>query len=186
MYGCVGGLGGQPPSPTRPGAGWHCQVTCTVDCDPCAQWACRLRLGPRDRLADRRLLLRREAPPGSPWQNGFAESFFSRLRDELLNVEEFMNLAEAQWFARIHRQAHNQERPHSSLGYQTPSEFAAGCAASSATAASSPRPSQQRLPGRKTPENSPRVRQRALLRCGAKLARSGSRLDPNGKSRHRE
>ena len=32
--------------------------------------------------------------PGAPWQNGFAESFFSRLRDELLNVEEFMNLAE--------------------------------------------------------------------------------------------
>ena len=33
--------------------------------------------------------------PGAPWENGFAESFFSRLRDELLNVEEFMNLAEA-------------------------------------------------------------------------------------------
>jgi putative transposase len=72
--------------------------------------------------------------PGSPWQNGFAESFFSRLRDELLNVEEFMNLAEAQWFADRHRKAHNQERPHSSLGYQTPAEFATGCAASSATA----------------------------------------------------
>jgi transposase InsO family protein len=41
--------------------------------------------------------------PGSPWQNGFAESFFSRLRDEFLNVEEFENLAEARWFA-THRQ----------------------------------------------------------------------------------
>lgn len=58
--------------------------------------------------------------PGSPWENGYAESFFSRLRDELLNVEEFMNLAEARWFAKRRQQEHNEERPHSSLGYQTP------------------------------------------------------------------
>jgi len=64
--------------------------------------------------------------PGAPWENGFAESFFSRLRDELLNVEEFMNLAEARWFARRRQQEHNEERPHSSLGYQTPAAFAAG------------------------------------------------------------
>ena len=70
--------------------------------------------------------------PGSPWEKRYAESFFSRLRDELLNVEEFMNLAEARWFACRRLQEHNEERPHSSLGYQTPSEFAAGCAASSA------------------------------------------------------
>ncbi len=55
--------------------------------------------------------------PGAPWQNGYAESFFSRLRDELLNVEEFMNLAEARWFAQRRLHEHNQERPHSSLGY---------------------------------------------------------------------
>lgn len=64
--------------------------------------------------------------PGAPWENAYAESFFSRLRDELLDVEEFMNLAEARWFARRRRQEHNAERPHSSLGYQTPGEFAAG------------------------------------------------------------
>ena len=64
--------------------------------------------------------------PGAPWENGFAESFFSRLRDELLNVEEFMNLAEARWFAKHRLHEHNEERPHSSLGYQTPSAFAAG------------------------------------------------------------
>lgn len=64
--------------------------------------------------------------PGSPWENGFAESFFSRLRDELLNVEEFMNLAEARWFAKHRLHEHNEERPHSSLGYRTPSAFAAG------------------------------------------------------------
>ena len=63
--------------------------------------------------------------PGSPWENGFAESFFSRLRDELLNVEEFMNLAEARWFAKHRLHEHNEERPHSSLGYRTPSEFVA-------------------------------------------------------------
>ncbi len=67
--------------------------------------------------------------PGSPWQNGFAESFFSRLRDELLNIEEFENLAEARWFAARRLKEHNEERPHSSLGYQTPSEFASQCAA---------------------------------------------------------
>jgi transposase InsO family protein len=73
--------------------------------------------------------------PGSPWENGFAESFFSRLRDELLNCEEFENLPEARWFARRRQEEHNTERPHSSLGYQTPAEFAAGCAAASAPAA---------------------------------------------------
>jgi putative transposase len=73
--------------------------------------------------------------PGSPWENGFAESFFSRLRDELLNVEVFMNLAEARWFAQRRMVEHNEQRPHSSLGYQTPSAFAAGCAAISAPAA---------------------------------------------------
>jgi len=73
--------------------------------------------------------------PGSPWENGYAESFFSRFRDELLNCEEFSNLAEARWFARCHKKEHNEERPHSSLGYQTPREFAASCTATSAPAA---------------------------------------------------
>lgn len=68
--------------------------------------------------------------PGAPWENGYAESFFSRLRDELLNVEEFENLAEARWFARRRQHEHNEERPHSSLGYRTPAEFASQCAAS--------------------------------------------------------
>lgn len=72
--------------------------------------------------------------PGSPWENGFAESFFSRLRDELLNCEEFANLAEARWFARRRQEEHNHERPHSSLSYQTPSAFAAACAASAPAA----------------------------------------------------
>ena len=81
--------------------------------------------------------------PGAPWENGFAESFFSRLRDELLNVEEFMNLEEARWFARRRLHEHNEERPHSSLGYQTPAEFASQLAASVPASATPQPPLQQ-------------------------------------------
>jgi len=81
--------------------------------------------------------------PGAPWENGFAESFFSRLRDEMLNIEEFMNLAEARWFARRRQQEHNEERPHSSLGYRTPAEFASQCAASVPASAAPQPPLQQ-------------------------------------------
>jgi len=81
--------------------------------------------------------------PGSPWQNGFAESFFSRLRDELLNVEEFENLAEARWFAARRLKEHNEERPHSSLDYRTPADFASQCAASAPASATPTPPLQQ-------------------------------------------
>jgi putative transposase len=62
---------------------------------------------------------------GSPWENGYAESFNSRLRAELLNREIFKTLIEAQVLTEKHRLKHNNERPHSSLDYQTPVEFAA-------------------------------------------------------------
>jgi putative transposase len=62
--------------------------------------------------------------PGSPWENGYAESFNSKVRDELLNVEEFGSLLEARVLAKIWRQRYDHERPHSSLHYQTPAEFA--------------------------------------------------------------
>jgi putative transposase len=67
--------------------------------------------------------------PGAPWENGYGESFQSRLRDELLNVEEFATVAEAQTLAASWRADYNHRRPHSSLGYQTPAEFAANGAA---------------------------------------------------------
>lgn len=60
--------------------------------------------------------------PGSPWQNGHAESFVSRLRAELLDVEVFHNLADAQVKLRIFQSFYNLHRPHSSLGYRTPAE----------------------------------------------------------------
>jgi putative transposase len=73
--------------------------------------------------------------PGSPWENGYAESFHSRLRNELTNGEDFAHLAEAKHLADAWRLEYNHRRPHSSLGYRTPAEFAAGCAAASAPAA---------------------------------------------------
>jgi transposase InsO family protein len=76
--------------------------------------------------------------PGSPWENGYAESFHSRLRDELTNREEFTNLAEARYMADAWRLEYNHRRPHSSLGYQTPAEFAAGCAAAASAPAAPP------------------------------------------------
>jgi putative transposase len=63
--------------------------------------------------------------PGSPWQNPYVESFGSRVRDELLAVEVFSCLAEAQVLIEDWRQDYNHHRPHSSLGMMTPVAFAA-------------------------------------------------------------
>lgn len=63
--------------------------------------------------------------PGSPWQNGFAESFNSRMRAEMLDAEVFANPAEAQMKILVWRRFYNDERPHSSLGGLTPSEAGA-------------------------------------------------------------
>jgi transposase InsO family protein len=65
--------------------------------------------------------------PGSPWENGYAESFHSKLRDELLDREDFSSLLEARVLSAAWRQEYDQQRPHSSLGYQTPAEFARSC-----------------------------------------------------------
>jgi len=62
--------------------------------------------------------------PGSPWENGYIESFNDKLRDECLNREIFRNGKEAQTIAETWRQEYNNYRPHSSLGYLTPAEFA--------------------------------------------------------------
>lgn len=65
--------------------------------------------------------------PGKPWQNAFAESFNSKFRDECLNRESFHGVAEARVIARGFRAKYNEQRPHSSLGFHTPAEFAAIC-----------------------------------------------------------
>jgi len=58
--------------------------------------------------------------PGSPWENGYIESFNGKLRDELLNVEIFDTLTEAQVLTEWWRKNYNTIRPHSSLGYRPP------------------------------------------------------------------
>ena len=62
--------------------------------------------------------------PGSPWENPFVESFNGRLRDELLNVEEFADLRQAQVIVEDWRIEYNIYRPHSALGGLTPDQFA--------------------------------------------------------------
>ena len=62
--------------------------------------------------------------PGSPWENGYIESFNDKLRDECLNREVFRNGKEAQAIVEAFRQEYNNYRPHSSLSYLTPAEFA--------------------------------------------------------------
>ena len=76
--------------------------------------------------------------PGSPWQNAYSESFNSRMRDELLNVESFGSLLEAKVLGKAWRETYNQQRLHSSLGYRPPAEFAQQCLAASCAALRQP------------------------------------------------
>ncbi len=65
--------------------------------------------------------------PASPWENGFIESFHSRLRDEFLDREEFESAADARAKGKWWRREYNRVRPHSGIGYQTPQMFSAEC-----------------------------------------------------------
>jgi putative transposase len=67
--------------------------------------------------------------PGKPMQNGHVESFNGRLRDECLNASWFLNLADAKRKIETWRLEYNADRPHSSLAYRTPAEFAQACSA---------------------------------------------------------
>jgi transposase InsO family protein len=62
--------------------------------------------------------------PGSPWENGYNESFNGKLRDELLNTEIFYSFKEAQILIEQWRRHYNEVRPHSSLGYKPPAPVA--------------------------------------------------------------
>ena len=62
--------------------------------------------------------------PGSPWENGYCESFNGKLRDECLNGEIFYSLKEAQFVIEKWRIEHNTKRPHSALGYRPPAPAA--------------------------------------------------------------
>jgi transposase InsO family protein len=65
--------------------------------------------------------------PGSPWENGYIESFNGKLRDEILDREVFYSVKEAKVIVEDWRLEYNNHRPHSGLGYMTPAAFAAGC-----------------------------------------------------------
>lgn len=73
--------------------------------------------------------------PGSPWQNPFVESFHSRVRDELLDIEEFSCLTEARVVIGDWQEDYNRRRPHSALGMRAPLAFAAAHAAADGTTA---------------------------------------------------
>jgi putative transposase len=84
--------------------------------------------------------------PGSPWENGYAESFHSRLRDEFLELEVFESLLATKRLTKQWQADYNHHRPHSSLGYVTPIEFAARCTPS-APASATPQPALQEHSG---------------------------------------
>ena len=67
--------------------------------------------------------------PGSPWENGYVESFNGKLRDELLDREIFYTLIEAQVLVQRWCREYNWKRPHSALGYRPPSPVAIEAAA---------------------------------------------------------
>jgi putative transposase len=76
--------------------------------------------------------------PGSPWENGYNESFNGKLRDELLECEIFFTLKEAQILIENWRRHYNTRRPHSALGYRPPAPEAIALPALSFWAGSSP------------------------------------------------
>ena len=76
--------------------------------------------------------------PGSPWENGYIESFNGKLRDELLDGELFLHIDEVRYVVDRWRMDYNHYRPHSSLGYVSPVAFAATCGSSGSA---SPHPS---------------------------------------------
>ncbi len=65
--------------------------------------------------------------PGSPWENGYIESFNGKLRDDVLDREVFYSMKEAKVIVENWRLEYNNHRPHSSLDYMTPAAFAACC-----------------------------------------------------------
>ena len=91
--------------------------------------------------------------PGSPWQNGYAESFHSRVRDEFFAIEEFENLGVARKLAAAWKENYNHRRPHSSLGYVAPAEYAARPASAPELASATPQPTPPLQQGGEIPQS---------------------------------
>ncbi len=109
--------------------------------------------------------------PGAPWENAYSESFNSRFRDELLNMETFATLLEARVLTDDYKLAYNHRRPHSALDYLTPAAFATSCspAANAAPGGSAPRP-----PASKPPRKAPGEDRRESARNDSTLITTGT------------
>jgi len=81
--------------------------------------------------------------PGAPWENGYAESFHGRLRDELLDRELFADVREAKSMAARWQNDYNHRRPHSALKYLTPAAFAASLGGSAPKPPAFPSPESE-------------------------------------------
>jgi transposase InsO family protein len=81
--------------------------------------------------------------PGSPWENGYVESFNGKLRDECLDGELLLSLAEATYVVDRWRLDYNHHRPHSALDWMTPAAFAAACAAAGSATPHPPQHTQE-------------------------------------------
>ena len=91
-------------------------IPCHIRSDNGSEFAARIVRNWLKRLGVKTLFIE----PGSPWENGYIESFNGKLRDEVLNRESFDTLAEAKTIIESWRREYNQVRPHSSLGYRPP------------------------------------------------------------------
>ena len=91
-------------------------LTKYIRSDNGAEFAARAVRGWLQRLGVQTLFIE----PGSPWENGYNESFNGKLKDELLNGEVFTTLLEAQILVEQWRETYKRVRPHSSLGYRPP------------------------------------------------------------------
>jgi len=89
--------------------------------------------------------------PGSPWQNGYAESFNSRLRDEFLGMNYFNNLNEARTLTRQWKEHYNTQRPQAALGKMTPQEFARSFGSSGSASLRSATPADPKLETTQSP-----------------------------------
>ena len=83
--------------------------------------------------------------PGAPWQNGYVESFNSRLRDEFLEMNYFNNLKEARHLAGQWKEHYNTKRPQAALGKKTPEEFARSFGSSGSASLRSATPTDPKL-----------------------------------------
>ena len=129
----------------------------------------------------------RHIEPGSPWQNGLNERFNGSLRDECLNLETFHNRDHARALIKLYARDYNERRPHSSLGYQTPRQFAAkwrrenrekqdGCAGGTAARLTHGPPPAVREEAGLTLAKEGQPDSRMAIHDGAPVARQQSRI----------